>query len=88
VSNFHDTPTSPKARKAHRCVACYWRIPVGEKYVQQSGFMDGHPYRNHYHQECWDCLSADGVFEFMPGECEPPERLLVAEVKQESRHAE
>lgn len=76
MSDFHDTPTHPKARKRHVCCACCVGIPVGEQYVQQSGFFDGSAYRNRYHQECWDALSEDGIFEFCPGDCEPPERLL------------
>lgn len=76
MSNFYDTPTHPTARKPHRCIACFTEIPAGEKYVQQSGFHDGEAFRNRYHAECWDDLSADGTFEFMPGECEPPVRPL------------
>jgi hypothetical protein len=75
VGNFYDTPTHPTARKQHRCIACCARIPVGEKHVQQTGFHEGSAFRNRYHQECWDELSADLVFEFTPGDCEPPERL-------------
>lgn len=78
MSDFHDTATYPKARKPHRCVWCYAGIPVGERYVQQTGFYEGKPYRNRYHHECWDALNDSGENEFCPGEGEIPERLLAA----------
>jgi hypothetical protein len=77
VSDFYDTPIYPTARKQHRCIACFTAITAGEKYVQQSGFYEGEAFRSRYHTECWDSLSADGIFEFTPGECEPPERETV-----------
>jgi hypothetical protein len=77
MSNFFDTPIHPTARKAHRCIACLTATPIGEKYVQQSGFYDGEAFRSRYHTECWDDLSAEGNFEFTPGECERPERLTM-----------
>lgn len=75
MSDHHATPTKPKARKPHRCVACMFRIEQGETYVQQTGFFDGSAYRNKYHQECWDALSEEGHFEFISGELDPPARL-------------
>jgi hypothetical protein len=78
MSDFHDTPTYPKARKQHRCAPCSHIIAVGEQYVQQTGFFEGKPYRTKYHQECWDMLSEEGIFEFTPGELDPPERLQKA----------
>lgn len=77
MSDFHNSPTRPTARKPHRCIACYVGIPLGEQYVQQTGFYDGRAYRNRYHNECWDALSEEAIFEFCPGDCEPPERLLL-----------
>lgn len=68
--------TRPTARKPHRCIWCYWPIPIGEQYVQQEGFFDGAPQRNRYHNECWSDLLAEGPFcEFTPGCADPPERL-------------
>ncbi len=75
MSDFHNPPTHPKARKPHRCDPCQAMIPQGEVYVQQTGFYEGSPYRNRYHQECWDILSADGFDEYLPGDLVPPERL-------------
>lgn len=79
MSDFHDTPTRQKARKQHRCIACAYPIPVGEQYTQQSGFFDGDAYRNRYHHECWEALSEECQFEFMPGELDPPDRLRVSD---------
>lgn len=76
MSEFHNDPTYPKARKPHRCSPCGYPIAIGEQYVQQTGFYEGEPYRCRYHQECWDDLSAEGIFEFSPGDGEPPPRLL------------
>lgn len=75
MSDFHDTPTHPRARKPHRCAACCAQIPVGERHTQQSGFFEGRAYRNRYHNECWDELSESGTFEFVPGCLDPPARL-------------
>lgn len=75
MSDFFDTPTHPVARKQHRCAPCCAPIPKGEKHVCQSGFFDGSAFRNRYHQECWDVLSEESTFEFMPGDAEPPERI-------------
>lgn len=76
MSDFHDTPTHPVARKRHRCIGCCTLIPRGEKYTQQSGFYDGKAYRNRFHNECFEALSEKREFEFCPGDCEPPERLF------------
>lgn len=75
MSDFHDTPTHPTARKAHQCIACCAVIRVGEQYTQQTGFYDWRAYRNRYHNECWDALDEGGDFEFTPGVIDPPERL-------------
>ena len=82
MSDFFSPSTQPKARKIHRCVYCYAGIPVGEQYVQQTGFYDGRPFRNKFHQECWDILCEDAEFEFTPGCGEPPDRLRAAETTQ------
>lgn len=82
MSDFFNPATTPKARKRHQCVCCYAGIPAGEQYVQQTGFYDGRPFRNKFHQECWDILCEDGEFEFTPGDGEPPERLLVPQDQQ------
>jgi hypothetical protein len=81
MSDHHNQPTNQAARKAHRCISCAYGIPVGERYVQQTGFYEGARYRNKYHQECWDALVEEHDFEFMPGSGEPPERLLKQEEK-------
>jgi len=75
VSYHHRTPTRPRARKPHRCAACWHMIETGETHVQQTGFYEGTAYRNRFHAECWDDLSDSGDFEFIPGELDPPERL-------------
>jgi hypothetical protein len=78
MSDFHDAPTTPVARKQHRCIVCYCAIERGEQYIQQTGFYEGSPYRNKYHNECWDALSEEGwIFEFTPGEGDPPKRMLI-----------
>ena len=76
MSDLHREPTSPKARKCHKCVACGYKIDVGEKYRQQEGFFDGRAYRNRYHVECCELLDNEGIFEFSAGDIEPPERLI------------
>lgn len=70
-------PAQQTALKKHRCEGCWWAIPSGESYVEQTGFFDGGAFRNRFHQECWDALvfGANGDFEFTPGDCEPPARL-------------
>lgn len=86
MSDYHSTPTRPKARKSHLCVACGTRIPAGEQYVQQTGFFDGSAYRNRYHAECWDALSDEMVdFEFITGDVEPPARLSEAAMSREAK---
>ena len=76
MSDHHRNPTRPKARKPHKCAACWHRIDAGEIYVQQTGFYQGDAYRNRYHVECWDALCDSRCFEFTPGELDPPERLM------------
>lgn len=78
MSDFHDVPTHPKARKTHICIACYYLIQTREIYTKQKGFYEGKAYTSKYHKECYDELSAEtkyGAFEFTPGELDPPERL-------------
>lgn len=76
---FHPV-TKPKARKAHQCIGCLTEIPKGEIHMHSTGFYDGRAFRNRFHVECWESLAEDGDFEFIPGECEPPERLQAAKV--------
>ena len=71
--SYHRNPVYPKARKEHICIACGHIISIGDKYTQQTGFHEGKAYRNHYHDECYDDLSLEGEFEFIPGSLEPPE---------------
>ena len=79
MADHHSEPTRPTARKEHRCIYCGGPIPVGEQYVQQTGFFDGAPYRNRYHAECWtDCAEECehyGDWEFSPHNGEWPERI-------------
>lgn len=75
MSDYCRNPTHHVARKAHRCIYCYWEIPIGELYTQQTGYWEGYAFRNRFHDECFYVLSEDGEFEFTPGEGEPPERL-------------
>ena len=77
MGDLHRTPVYPVARKRHRWIACYGPIPVSERYTQQSGFFEGSAYRSRYHDECWATLSEGDDFEFLPGELDIPERLLV-----------
>jgi hypothetical protein len=76
MSDLHRPCTTQKARKVHNCVACGWEIPKGERYTQQEGFYEGRPYRNKYHNECWEELADRGYFEFITGDVEPPIRLI------------
>ena len=80
MSDLHRDPSTPKARKAHTCIACGFKIPKGETYTQQEGFFEGRAYRNRYHGECWEKLSIDVVFEFVTGDMLPPERLSVQQI--------
>jgi hypothetical protein len=81
--DHHCTPIHPVARKRHRCIACYFDIQISERYTQQSGFYDGAPYRNRFHNECFESMADDecGDFEFTPGDQPPPERLLEERLK-------
>ena len=72
-THFHP-PTRPKARKSHKCIACWTAIVPGETYVTQSGHYEDRAFRNKFHVECWDTLCEAGDFEFEPGELEPPPR--------------
>lgn len=80
MSDYHSTPTHPKARKEHRCIYCGGPIPTGEQYVQQTGFYDGAPYRNRYHAECYDDCANECAYynewEFMPYSADYPPRVL------------
>lgn len=89
MSDYHRDPTRPVARKRHQCDGCLHWIPVGERYVNQTGVYDGSAYNNHFHEECHEALRAliaewgDG--EFMPGEIDPPARVLAAEAAQQQK---
>jgi hypothetical protein len=72
MTDHYHPHTHPTARKQHRCIACYTMIAPGEEYVQQTGYYEGKAFRNRYHAQCWDTLSAEGTFEFTPGELEAP----------------
>lgn len=89
MTDFYHAPTYPKAKKEHRCIYCGGPILVEERYVQQEGFYDGKPYRNRYHQECFDTCIDDGKsgcdWEFTPYEGEYPERVrLIVEARREN----
>lgn len=79
MSDYHGAPTHPKARKEHRCIWCGGPILAGEQHIQQTGFYDGAPYRNRYHNECWDdcaeSCSHYGDWEFTPHSADYPERV-------------
>ena len=82
MGDLHREPSTPKARKNHKCIACGFKVPKGEVYTQQTGFFEGSAYRNRYHDECWETLSVDSVFEFVPGAVEPPERLAIQQIQR------
>lgn len=79
MSDFHAEPTSPIAKKEHRCIYCGGPILIGERYMQQEGFYDGEPYRSRYHDECFDDCAEEfrisGDWEFTPYSAEYPERV-------------
>lgn len=75
MSDFHNPPEAPVARKKHYCSYCAGPIPQGEQHKKQTGVFDGSWYKNRYHTECWDTLNEEGVLEFSPGEGEMPERV-------------
>ena len=81
MSDHHAAPTTPKARKEHRCIYCGGPILTGEQYTQQTGFYDGAPYRNRYHSECYEACAEESRYynewEFMPYNAEYPERVRV-----------
>lgn len=64
MTDFFRPPTTPTARREHRCVA------VGEKYSRQTGVYDGAWFVNKMHLQCFETLATSG--EFTPGELEPP----------------
>lgn len=75
MGTHFSAPTFPAARKEHRCIACHTIIPVGERYVMQSGHHEDRAFRNRFHDECWNFLCDEGDFEFEPGSIDPPQRL-------------
>ena len=75
MGTHFSVPMRPKARKAHKCIACLHTIAAGETHVMQSGHYDGRAFRNRYHDECWEALLESGEQEFTPGEFDAPERL-------------
>ena len=77
MGTHYATPTRPKARKKHQCIACLWDIAEGETYICQTGHYEDRAFRNKFHVECWDELNTGGIFEFSPGELDAPERLQV-----------
>lgn len=76
MGNYYRPEESFVARKQHKCIACLHAIPLGEKYIQQTGIHEDSHFRNRYHNECWDELNRDDVFEFSPGDVDPPARLV------------
>lgn len=79
MTDFHSTPTHPKARKEHCCIYCGGPILAGEQYTQQTGFFEGDPYRNRYHNECYETCADEysyyGEWEFSPFNGEYPARV-------------
>ena len=75
MSDFGDAHQI-RARKRHRCVACYGPIAEGEQHWQYSGMYDGAWQHWRMHNECYAAYEADGDYEFLPGELPGPERLL------------
>jgi ribosomal protein L37AE/L43A len=63
-----------KAAKQHRCTYCGEAIPQGELHREQTGFWDGAAFRNRFHDECYQELSAEGEGEFTPYSHERPEK--------------
>ncbi len=43
MSDFWAQPTTPRARKPHKCTTCYRTIEPGETYSRGFGVYDGHP---------------------------------------------
>lgn len=58
------------SRKERDCVWCGETILKGDKYIFQSGIMEGEWQNNHYHPECFECL--DYQCEFIPHENDRP----------------
>lgn len=76
MRDFYRAETYPTSRKTHQCIACLHEITTGETYVQQEGFLEGRPFRNRYHRECWEDMNENRIFEFMPGDFDPPQRCV------------
>ena len=56
--------TTPKARKAHKCIWCGEIILAGEVHQHQAGKMDGDFQDSRYHNECFTAAARywlDGV---------------------------
>lgn len=73
MSDFFRPMTQQASRVLRQCECCAYAIEKGAVYCKQSGIFEGSHFTNHYHPECWDALSADGNFEFSPGDGDPPE---------------
>jgi hypothetical protein len=61
-----------KTRKPHRCVVCWWPVPVGEECTHWTCVFNGEFQNNYAHKEC--AADLDGE-EFGQGDGEPPERI-------------
>lgn len=64
------------ARKRHKCAGCGWRIPKGERHYHYNG-----RYRDEWqdwrlHAECFAVFETFDEPEFMPGEIDPPQRIV------------
>lgn len=78
MSNYFNPQIQRVARKQQQCEGCLHSIPKSDTYIEQSGFYDGKPFRNKFHPECVEILNEStdgGSYEFIPGECEPPDRI-------------
>ncbi len=43
-----------RARKQHKCAACYEPIPPGDRYVRHVGKFDGYMYDDCHCLRCWE----------------------------------
>lgn len=64
--------TSPIAKKVHRCVYCWTKIEIGEKYTRTKCMYEGDFQDHAWHSEClaeWEIDARDNDYEIFSGEC-------------------
>ncbi len=74
MGDYFNNPQTRISRKSRTCVWCGEEILSKDKYIFQSGIMDGDWQNNHYHPECFEYLCKTGEIEFIPHDNERPKQ--------------